>query len=106
MRLVELCRPDRVLHQHCDSHRSYASGNGSYGSGNFFGALKLHVAAELFVFEAVYAYVYYYRALLYHIARDKIRDAHRHNEYIGLFCMLLKVLCARVAYRDLSLIHI
>lgn len=57
-----------ILHQHCNCHRTNATGNRSDSSSLLFGFIKLNITTELFVLATVHANIDYNCAFFNHIA--------------------------------------
>src|SRR5512135_1694612 len=105
--LLHLARPERVLHEHHVRYAADPAGHGRDGGCDFLDVVEVHVADGLGLglalvvehgvacgvqhLDAVYAYVYHYRAGLYHVLRHQARLAGGDYQYVRAYRMLLGV---------------
>ena len=84
-----------VEHQHADSHRAYATGDGRNETAKRGDFVELNVTAKAETFRAAgvgyagRAYIDDGRAGFYHFSRDKFRSANGGYQYVGAAANLL-----------------
>ena len=90
-------RGEGIFEKHCDSHRTYAAGNGGNVGRLGLDLGEIDVAAKLSVGFAVYSDVNDNGSLLHHIALDELGLADRRDENIGLAADLCEILRSAMA---------
>ena len=97
--VLELCRLERILHQHGNGHRAGAARDRRH-IGGLLHHLGSNIAADLALGVAVDADIDNDRALLDHIGRDEARFADSGDQNIRAAADLCEILCAAVADGD------
>jgi hypothetical protein len=89
-----------IHEKHSDGHRTYATWYWSNPASHILGSVKIYVATELAIRQAINAYINHNGAILHHITTNHFGFASSHYQNIGIFCMVCEVTSLAIANSD------